>query len=134
MSDATGCTDIRVMGPSGLEDYYAHLLRLDPENCRLADETAGAHCLKLLSAGAILVGAYVDGVMRGAAEIVPDRTARQAEAAITVETGYEDRGLIHALTERVIAEARRYHLSMQRVVEQRLIAIPLRAYPVHING
>jgi len=37
--------------------------------------------------GAILVGAYVDGVMRAAAEVVPDRTARAAMAAITIMRG-----------------------------------------------
>ncbi|HXF90280.1 MAG TPA: hypothetical protein VNK48_18165 [Xanthobacteraceae bacterium] len=135
MSDVACCAEIRVMGLSGLEDYYAHLLRLDPPTCRPADEAVSAHCLNLLSARAILIGAYVDGVMRAAAEIVPDRAARQAEAAITVETGYEDRGLVRALTERVIAEARRYHLSMLRVVEQRLTgSVPLAARPLHVSG
>ncbi len=135
MAEAICRADIRVMGPTGLEDYYAHLLRLDPEMRQPADEAVSAHCMRLLSAGAILVGAYVDGVMRAAAEIVPDRTARQAEAAITVQTGYEDRGLVRALTERVIAEARRYHLTMSRVVEQRLIRqIPLAVRSVHISG
>jgi hypothetical protein len=127
--------DIRVMGPTGLEDYYAHLLRLDGKTCRPADEAISAHCLCLLSAGAILVGAYVDGVMRAAAEIVPDRSAKQAEAAITIEAGFEDRGLVRALTERVIAEARHYHLSMLRVVEQTLIGdVPLAVRPVHARG
>ncbi|HWP26294.1 MAG TPA: hypothetical protein VNL39_08135 [Xanthobacteraceae bacterium] len=135
MSDVTCCAEIRVMGPSGLEDYYAHLLRLDPRTCRPADDAVSAHCLGLLSVGAILIGVYVDGVMRAAAEIVPDRAAKQAEAVITVETGYENRGLVRALTERVMAEARRYHLSMRRVVEQRLIgSIPLAGRPLHVSG
>ena len=72
----------------------------------------------LLTAGAIFVGAYVDGVMRAAAEIVPDRTARSAEAAITVEQGFDDSGFGRMLTERIIDEARRYHLSKLRVLEQ----------------
>ena len=82
---------------------------------RLAIDT---HCLHLISAGAILVGAYVDGVMRAAAEIVPDRTARQAKAAITIEQGFDDRGFARMLTDRIIDEARRYHLNMLRVLEQ----------------
>lgn len=135
MSDVSGCAEIRVLGPNGLEDYYAHLLRLDPRTCRPADEAVSAHCLSLLSAGAILIGVYVDGVMRAAAEIVPDRAAKHAEAAITVETGYENRSLVRALTERVMAEARRYRLSMRRVVEQRLIgSVPLAARPLHASG
>jgi hypothetical protein len=116
-------TDIRVMGPSGMEDYYSHLLRLDHAHRlpTIADDAVSAHCLSLLSAGAIVVGAYVDGVMRAAAEIVPDRTAKQADAAITVETGFEDREFTRMLTERVIDEARRYHLCLLRVIEQSLI-------------
>ena len=121
-SQAEICIDIRALGPSGIEEYYAHLLRLDRTNCfPVPDRSAiDSHCLRLLSAGAILVGAYVDGVMRAAAEIVPDRTAREAEAAITVEAGFDDRNFRRMLTERIIDEARRYHLNKLRVLEHRL--------------
>ena len=71
-----------------------------------------------MASGAILIGAYVKGVMRAAAEIVPDRTARRAEAAITVENGFQDRGFERELTARIIDEARRYHLNDVRVQEQ----------------
>ena len=112
--------EIRVLGPHGIEDYYAHLLRLDGAGRVPATEhrAIDIHCLRLLTAGAIFVGAYVDGVMRAAAEIVPDRTARHAKAAITVEQGFHDSGFGRMLTERVIDEARRYHLSKLRVTEQ----------------
>ena len=112
--------DIRVLGPTGMEDYYAHLLRLDRAHGFPASDDCAidAHCLSLIASGAILVGAYVDGVMRAAAEIVPDRSARTAEAAITVEQGFDDRGFGHVLTERIIEVARRCHLSMLRVLEQ----------------
>jgi hypothetical protein len=113
-------TEIRVLGSSGMEDYYAHLLRLDRASCFPAanDGAIDTHCLDLVTAGAILVGAYVDGVMRAAAEIVPDRTARRAEAAITIERGFDDRGFNRTLTERVIDEARRHHLCELRLLEQ----------------
>ena len=113
-------TEISVLGPAAIEDFHAHLLRLD----RLSrfpgtdDRAIDAHCLELMAVGAILVGAYVDGVMRAGAEIVPDRTARRAQAAITVEDGFHDRGLERELTARVIEEARRYHLNDLRVNEQ----------------
>ena len=112
--------DIRVLGPGGIEDYYAHLLRLDRASCIPAagDCAIDVHCLQLLASGAILVGAFVEGVMRAAAEIVPDRSARQADAAITVEQGFDDRGFERMLTDRVVDEARRYHLSRLRVLEQ----------------
>lgn len=112
--------DIRIMGPTGMEDYYAHLLRLDDPNWFPvpAGRSLDTHCLRLLAAGAILVGAYVDGVMRAAAEIVPDQTARHAEAVITIERGFDDLEFGRMLTERIVDEARRYHLSKLRVVEK----------------
>ena len=112
--------EIRVLGPTGIEDYYAHLMRLDRT---LALQASGefsidAHCLSLITRGAILVGAYVNGVLRAAAEIVPDRTARSAEAAITIEPGYEMGGVALVLNERVIDVARRCHMNVLRVLEQ----------------
>lgn len=111
--------EIRVLGPSGIEDYHAHLMRLDRSSCLPGDHRGiDAHCLDLIASGAILVGAYVKGVMRAAAEIVPDRTARRAEAAITIENGFDQRGFERELTVRIIDEARRHHLSEVRVQEQ----------------
>jgi hypothetical protein len=75
--------------------------------------------------------------MRAAAEIVPDRTARRAEAAITVENGYHDRGFDRELTARIIDEARRYHLHDLRVHEQtaiRTYRVPLELQVYAANG
>ena len=112
--------EIRVLGATGIEDFHAHLLRLDRMSRfpRSDDRAIDAHCLDLLASGAILIGVYEDGVIRAGAEIVPDRTARRAEAAITVEDGYADRGFERDLTERVIEEARRHHLNNLRLHEQ----------------
>ena len=128
--------EIRVLCPGSIEDFHAHLLRLD-RTSRFPgtdDRAIDTHCLSLVSGGAILLGAFVDGVMRGGAEIVPDRTARRAEAAITVENDYAERGLERDLTARIIDEARRYHLNNLRVHEQnatrsyRVPAFQLQAY------
>jgi hypothetical protein len=125
-TEADSRADIRVMDASGIEEYYAHLLRLDRGKNFPPNQSVDTHCLNLIANGAILVGAYVDGVMRAAAEIVPDRTARQANAAITVEQGYDDRGFAGLLIERITNEARRYHLSMLRVLEQSTVTtIPI---------
>jgi hypothetical protein len=112
--------EIRVLGPAEIEDFHAHLVRLDRAS-RLPgtdDRAIQTHCLELLSKNAILIGAFVDGVMRAACEIIPDRTARWAEAAITVENGFHDAGFERDLTARVIEEASRYHLHDLRVHEQ----------------
>jgi hypothetical protein len=128
--------EIRVLGPAAIEDYHAHLLRLDRASCLpcIDDRGIDAHCLELVASSAILIGAYVKGVMRAGAEIVPDRTARRAQAAITVENGFHERGLERELTEKVLDEARRYHLNDVRVLEQatsrsyRIPALELHTY------
>jgi len=111
--------EIRVLGTTAIEDYHAHLMRLDRASLIPGDDRGvDAHCLELMASGAILIGAYVKGVMRASAEIVPDRTARRAEAAITIERGFQERGFERELTARIIDEARRYHLNDVRVQEQ----------------
>jgi len=112
--------EIRVLSPTAIEEYHAHLLRLD-RTSRFPgadDRSIDHHCLALVASGAILIGAYVTGVMRAGVEIVPDRTARRAEAAITIESGFEDRGFERELTEFIIEQARRYHLHDVFVHEQ----------------
>jgi len=113
-------TEVRVLGPGSIEDFHAHLVRLDRASRFPGedDRAIDAHCLGLVSPGAILIGAFVDGVLRGGAEIVPDRTARRGEAAITVEDGYQDRGLDRELTERIVDEAQRHHLNHVRIQDQ----------------
>ena len=105
---------------SAIEDYHAHLLRLDRASRfpGADDRSIDAHCLGLITTGAILIGAYVKGIMRAAAEIVPDRTARRADAAITIEDGFHDRGFERELTARIVNEARRHHINDLRVHEQ----------------
>ncbi|MBM3527744.1 MAG: hypothetical protein FJX62_06605 [Alphaproteobacteria bacterium] len=112
--------EFRVLGPAAIEDYHAHLMRMDRASClpALDDRGIDGHCLGLVSSGAILIGAFVKGVMRAAAEIVPDRTARRGDAAITVEDGFQDRGFERELTAMAIDEAKRHHLSELRVNEQ----------------
>ena len=110
--------EIRVLGTTAIEDYHAHLMRLDRASLIPGDDRGvDAHCLELMASGAILIGAYVKGVMRASAEIVPDRTARRAEAAITIEDGFYDRGFDRELTATIIEQARRYHLNDVRVHE-----------------
>jgi hypothetical protein len=112
--------EIRVLAQANIEDFHAHLVRLDRFSRFPGsdDRAIDAHCLTLIGSSAILIGAFVDGVMRAAAEIIPDRTARRAEASITVETPWQDAGFDRELLSRVIDEARRHHLHDLRVSEQ----------------
>ena len=113
-------TEIRVLSAGSIEDFHAHLVRLDRASRFPGedDRAIDTHCLGLVSAGAILIGAFIDGVLRAGAEIIPDRTARRAEAAITIEEGFNDRGLERELTARIIDEAQRHHLNQLRIQEQ----------------
>jgi hypothetical protein len=112
--------EIRVLSAGSIEDFHAHLVRLDRASRFPGedDRAIDTHCLGLVSAGAILIGAFIDGVLRAGAEIIPDRTARRAEAAITIEEGFNDRGLERELTARIIDEAQRHHLNQLRIQEQ----------------
>ncbi len=108
--------EIRVLSPVGIEDYHAHLLRLDvaDRKLRFAEESddrgIDVHCLRLLAAQAIVIGGYVEGVLRTGIEICLDRTARQAEAIFTAEKKFSLGGAVHMLLARMTDEARRYHL------------------------
>jgi hypothetical protein len=112
--------EIRVLGPSGIEDFHAHLMRMDRASRfpGTDDRAIDAHCLSLVAAGAILVGFYVGGMMRAGAEIVPDRMAKRADAAITMEEGFAAYNIERDLTARAVHEAKRYHLQELRVMSQ----------------
>ncbi len=109
--------EIRVLGPVGIEDYHAHLLRLDirDRNLRFASEAddrgIDGHCLRLLGAQTILIGGYLDGTLRAGLEIVLDRTAQHAEAIFTAEPGFASPALARMLAMRLLDEARRYRLT-----------------------
>jgi hypothetical protein len=113
--------EIRVLGPTGIEDHHAHLLRLDARGRSLFlangsdDRGVDGHCLRLLSTQAILIGGYIDNVLRASVEIVPDRTARRADAIFTAEAGFGSSALKDLLIARLLDEARSYRLSEIRL-------------------
>lgn len=109
--------EIRVLGPAGIEDHHAHLLRLDPAMRSLRLQITGdehgidAYCLRLMASQVVLVGAYLDGILRAGLEIIPDRTAREAEAIFTAEENFCTPAMRSMLVARLFDEARRYHLT-----------------------
>jgi len=108
--------DIRVSPPGRIEDHHRHLLRLHYLDRCLHfasghdDRAIDAHCLRLMNGRAILIGAYVDGVQRGAVEIIPDRAARRAQAMVTMEQDFRAHTLMQALVARAAEEARKSRL------------------------
>lgn len=108
---------IRVAGPGRIEDHHAHLLRLHYLDRCLHfasghdDRAIEAHCLRLLSQQAILIGAYIDGTQRAGVEIIPDRSGRRAHAVVTAEQSFHTPALIQSLISCAAEEARNHHFS-----------------------
>ncbi len=94
---------IRKLSKAELEDYRLHLLQLDAMSRHarfgwaMDDGGINAHCLKLAVEPVLVVGAYVDGVLRGAAELWPNFATKRAELVFCVEENYRRQGLATAL-------------------------------------
>lgn len=94
--------------------YREHLIRLDPESRRnrfgggVSDEFIANFVELTLSLDAIVHGFFIDGVLRGAAEMrmLGASPADGAEAAFSIEKRWQSHGVGSALLERTILAAR----------------------------
>ncbi|BAT58730.1 acetyltransferase Pat [Variibacter gotjawalensis] len=94
--------------------YRDHLLRLDAESRRLrfgggVSDAFIQKYVKLASTlDAVLYGYYVDGVLRGVAELraVRDKTDVDAEAAFSIEREWQSHGVGSALMSQMLLAAR----------------------------
>jgi len=89
-----------------------HLLRLDPEsrhdrfNGFLDDSFIERYAARCAEDGTVIVACFVDGVVRGAAELHPAEGDALPEVAFSVEASARRRGVGSVLFQRLIAEAR----------------------------
>jgi len=89
-----------------------HLLRLDAESRRnrfggtVSDEFIRQYSGPSELNGAVIHGFFVDGVLRGAAELRLLARVGEGEAAISIERAWQSRGVGSALLERVLLAAR----------------------------
>jgi RimJ/RimL family protein N-acetyltransferase len=91
-----------------------HLLRLDRDTRRMrfahavSDGFIEDYASRMLDLGSIVYGAFIDGEVRGVAELrkLTDIWGREAESAFSVEKAYQDDGLGTELMGRVIRSAR----------------------------
>ena len=113
--------EIRRLWPPDMEAFRDHLLRLDPVSRHqrfgggMSDEFLSRYAERCFGEGDLLYGAFIDGCLRGAAELRSDRAiwAEQApfgrhihaEAAFSVESEYRRRGIGEKLFKRVIRAA-----------------------------
>jgi GNAT superfamily N-acetyltransferase len=97
------------------DKYRDHLLRLDAPSRRnrfggaVSDDRIRDHVESSIGLDAVLHGFFVDGVLRGAAELRllgPRFLTGEAEAAFSVEMPWQSHGIGSALLERTLLTAR----------------------------
>jgi len=94
--------------------YRDHLLRLDADSRRnrfggaVSDEFINNYIELSLGLDAVIHGFFVDGVLRGVAELRPlgAAFADEAEAAFSIEKAWQSHGVGTALLERTLLAAR----------------------------
>jgi len=94
--------------------YREHLLRLDLDSRRnrfganVSDEFLANYAALATNIDTIIHGFFVNGTMRGAAELRPIGTpvAREAEAAFSIEQPWQSHGVGSALLSRTLLAAR----------------------------
>jgi GNAT superfamily N-acetyltransferase len=94
------------------ELYRDHLLRLDTDSRHsrfagaVADDFIRNYADLSFGIDAVIHGFFVDGRLRGAAELRPIGLAREAEAAFSIEKPWQSHGVGSALLERTLLAAR----------------------------
>lgn len=114
--DGTGVATpvIRRLWPGEVQRFRDHLLRLDRESLRsrfgsaVSEDFIVHYASRVFRAGTVVLGAFIDGELRAAAEVYPlsEILAHEAEAAFSVEGGFQNHGLGTMLMSRVILAAR----------------------------
>jgi GNAT superfamily N-acetyltransferase len=103
---------IRKLWIGETDAYRDHLLRLDRESRRrrfsatVSDDFIARHAATAI--GVVVHGFFVDGVLRGAAELRPNGSAftHEAEAAFSIEQPWQSHGVGTELLERTLLSAR----------------------------
>ena len=103
-------TVIRKLWIGEADIYRDHLLRLDPDSRRnrfagaVSDEFVRDYAELSFGIDALIHGFFVDGTLRGTAELRP--MMREAEAAFSIEKPWQSHGVGSLLLERTLLAAR----------------------------
>jgi GNAT superfamily N-acetyltransferase len=105
---------IRKLWMGEAERYGEHLLRLDADSRHnrfgggVSDEFIRGYVHTTFGLNSVVHGYFVDGAMRGAAELRPlgKAFAREAEAAFSIEPDWQSHGVGSALLDRTLLAAR----------------------------
>lgn len=114
---------IRKLWPIEAHAYRDHLLRLDAESRRsrfggaVSDEMVRAYGDASGGADIVIHGFFVDGILRGAADLrlLGPAHAQEAEAAFSVEKPWQSHGVGSALLERCLLAARNRAIKLLHV-------------------
>jgi GNAT superfamily N-acetyltransferase len=122
---------VRKLWIGEVDKYRDHLLRLDAPSRRsrfggaVSDDRIREHVESSIGLNAVLHGFFVEGTLRGAAELrlIGQRFfTQEAEAAFSVETPWQSHGIGSALLERTLLTARNRgikHLHMACLAENK---------------
>jgi len=105
---------IRKLWPTETDKFRDHLLRLDKGSRRMrfahgvSDAFIEDYAARMSDMGSIVYAFFVDGEVRAVAELrkLGDTWGKEAEAAFSVEPGFQDKGIGTELMGRVIRAAR----------------------------
>jgi GNAT superfamily N-acetyltransferase len=105
---------IRKLWINETDAYRDHLLRLDRESRyrrfsgTVSDEFIARHAATANDTGVVVYGFFLDGVLRGAAELRPMGAvfSREGEAAFSIEQPWQSHGVGTMLLERILLSAR----------------------------
>ena len=114
---------IRKLWPGETDAYRDHLLRLDHESRHrrfsgaVADEVIARHAATANGLGVVVHGFFVDGVLRGAAELRQSGSlfSHEAEAAFSIEQPWQSHGVGTELLERTLLTARNRGINSLRM-------------------
>jgi len=114
MSSNAGEGIVRRLWPTETDKFCDHLLRLDKESRRLrfahsvSDSFIEEYASRMSEFGSLVYGNFVEGKVRGAAELrrLGDTWGEEAETAFSVEKAYQDHGVGTDLMGRVVRAAR----------------------------
>ncbi len=105
---------IRKLWAGETDAYRDHLLRLDPDSRHtrfsgaVSDDVIVRHAATAGGVGVVVHGFFVDGVLRGAAELRRNGSifSSEGEAAFSIEKPWQSHGVGTALLERTLLSAR----------------------------
>jgi GNAT superfamily N-acetyltransferase len=105
---------IRKLWSGETDTYRGHLLRLDKDSRyrrfsgAVSDEVIARHAATAGGPGVVVHGFFVEGVLRGAAELRRDGQvlSREGEAALSIEQPWQSHGVGTELLERTLLSAR----------------------------